>query len=77
VWGGLCVARLCLRVRGVGWVHASRVELAWRSVVGWPRVWQPDLVKDGIYFTMERVGGMKTGTAGYEEIKHQSQGEEL
>jgi hypothetical protein len=40
-------------------------------------VWQPDLVKDGIYFTMERVGGMKTGTAGYEEIKHQSQGEEL
>eukprot|EP01051_Picozoa_sp_SAG22_P006534 SAG22_NODE_431_length_10572_cov_70.070467_7_plen_151_part_00 len=30
----------------------------------------PDLVKDGVYFTIEKVRAWQTGKAGYEEIQH-------
>ena len=42
-----------------------------------PKQWKPqdlpDLVKDGVYFTIEKVRGFQTGRAGYEEIQHKEE----
>ena len=43
------------------------------NIEAWEQL--PDLVKDGFYFTYERIEGLRTGKDGYEEIRHRRDSE--